>query len=374
MAIKMERINVRRVLTVNALLLIIVMCFAGEANKVYVRPPAIKMTLISALDEIYLANELVSEKWKKFYNNGDDERYQWLISAYEDFTDEQKAMLGKIFEQTSAGRIINTLNRLPDDAGIEEITKKITFSFSIPLFIRGDLNNLLRDFYKNTFREYYEQKLPEYEALAVRLTNESDDLPNPFDYIEIWSGINLGDYECVFYYTFRKIGAWGFTSGNRKISTIQATVDSIEKLYAAPLHEYAHNFFQTFTKGKDFKELSEKVKQYEPLLSGWEDNANIKKTYDWRAFCEENLVEGFAKFLRFKLDQNYTPDKGIYPLDMAFYDYLREMDFTPQDYTLKEIAFMFYEELCVTEASVPEFQSYHIWPLFLKALRVKCMK
>ena len=326
--------------------LMIVFClsvFAGEANAVFVHPPVLKLSVMSALDEIYLANVLVPEKWKAFYDDGEDERYQWLVSAYNSFSEDQKKVLNKVFEKTSAWNLMNAMQDLPDDATIDDINRQITFSFSIPLFIKGDLKGLLTDFYENHFREYYENQLPDYIELAEQLTIESDSLPNPFEYIEMWTGISLGDYECVFYYTFRKVGAWGFTSGNRKVSTIQAGVDSLDLLYSAPLHEYSHNFFQTFTKDRDFKRLSERLVAVEGLYGGWNDSANLKKSYDWRAFCEENLVEGFAKFLRWKLNADNDPQKGIYPLDWEFFDYLKEKGFSPQKYSLKEISFLFYE-------------------------------
>jgi len=330
------------------LVLMIIFClvvFAGEANEVFVRAPVLKLSIMSALDEIYLANVLVPDKWKAFYDDGSDERYQWLVSTYNRFSQDQKRVLNKVFEKTSTWNLMNVMQDLPDDATMEDINRKISFSFSIPLFIKGDLNGLLKDFYKDHFKDYYEGHLPYYVSLAERLTQESDDLPNPFEYIEMWTGITLGDYECVFYYTFRKVGAWGFTSGNRKVSTIQAGVDSLDLLYSAPLHEYSHNFFQTFTKDKDFKRLSERLVAIESLYNGWNDSANLKRSYDWRAFCEENLVEGFAKYLRWKLNSENDPKSGIYPLDFEFFEFLKEKDFSPQEYSLKEISFLFYEGL-----------------------------
>ena len=325
------------------MILFCLILFSGESNGVFVHPPVLKLSIMSALDEIYLANVLVPDKWKAFYDDGNDERYQWLVSTYNGFREDQKQALNKVFEKTSTWNLMNAMQDLPDDATMDDINRKISFSFSIPLFIKGDLNGLLKDFYQEYFKEYYEGHLSYYTSLADQLTQESDDLPNPFEYIEMWTGITLGDYQCDFYYTFRKVGAWGFTSGNRKISTIQAGVDSLDLLYSAPLHEYAHNFFQTFTKGKEFKQLSERLVAVEPLYNGWNDSANLKKSYSWTAFCEENLVEGFAKFLRWKLNSENDPESGIYPLDLAFFEFLKEKDFSPQEYSLKEISFLFYE-------------------------------
>lgn len=321
------------------------MIFGGEANAVFVRPPALKLSIISAMDELYLANVLVPEKWKSFYNDGEDQRYRWLVSTYSSLSEEQKQVLNKVFERTSTWNLMNAMQGLSDDATLDDINRKITFSFSIPLLIKGDLKRFLTAFYEEHFKAYYQEHFNYYSQLAERLTEESDDLPNPFEYIEMWTGITLGDYTCEFYYTFRKVGAWGFTSGNRKISTIQAGVNSLDLLYSAPLHEYAHNFFQTFTKDQEFKQLSEQLVVIDTLYDGWNDNANLKKSYNWSAFCEENLVEGFAKFLRWKLNEDYNPEKGIYPLDLEFYNYLKKKDFNPKKYSLKEISFMFYENL-----------------------------
>ncbi len=316
---------------------------AGVKNGVFVKPPTLKMTLISSLNEIYIANVLVPEKWKSYYSGKDEARYNWLVSTYNQFTTEEKEKLEKVFSTVNTWRLLKAMTELSDDADINAIKSKLFFSFNIPMGVKGDLRALVEGFYEKCFKSYFEENREELAQRAVKLTTESDPLPNPFEYLETWTGMSLGDYECVFYFTFRSIGAWGFTSGGKKISTLQASVKELKDLYSTPLHEYAHNFFQQFTKERDFIDLSERLKTKQDFYEYWQTNENLKQSYNWRAFCEENLVEGFAKFLRYRLDADSKEQKGIYPLDEEFYHFLMEKDYTPQKYTLKEISFLFYE-------------------------------
>ena len=180
--------------------------------------------------------------------------------------------------------------------------------------------------------------------VAEQLTAAAAEKENPFEFIEETSGLNLGDYKCVFYYTFQKIGAYGFRLKDERISTIQANVKSLELLYRTPFHEYSHEFFQTFTNDSDFVKLSETMVSDRGFYDYWDSRPGLKSNYTWRGFLEENLVEGFAKFLSYKF-YGSEPYGATYYYDMDFYDYLRKIEFDPSRTSLEEASFGFYLEV-----------------------------
>lgn len=216
------------------------------ANEVEVRPPVLKYSLVSSLEEIYLANVLVPEKWSDRYQDADSsaqEHYQWLKDTYAAMDEDMKDSLVKIFENVSEWKLMNLSTKLSDSCTLDDILKLYSSAiFELPYSVRQNLKKLLPYYYENFFRNYFEEHIQEFEKLAEELTLEAQNYENPYEFIESMSGIELGDYSCLFYFTFRKAGAYGFSYGNLKISTLQRNVTTIEKLYFTPLHEYSHAF------------------------------------------------------------------------------------------------------------------------------------
>lgn len=68
-----------------------------------------------------------------------------------------------------------------------------------------------------------------------------------------------------------------------------------------------------------------------------------KDAYDWAGWCEENLVEGFAKYLEHKY-YNRKKTNTTYAYDMKFYNYLIDNKFNPKDTDLKDVSIKFYED------------------------------
>ncbi|MDK2953689.1 MAG: hypothetical protein PWQ27_1072 [Kosmotoga sp.] len=320
---------------------------ASIINEVEVRPPVLKYSLISSLEEIYLANVLVPEKWSEYYEDADSsaqEHYQWLKDTYAAMDEDMKDSLVEIFENVSDWKLMDLSTKLSDSCTLDDIlTLYNSAIFELPYSVRQNLKKLLPYYYENFFRDYFERHVQEFEELAEALTLEAQNYENPYEFIERMSGIELGDYACLFYFTFKKVGAYGFSYGNLKISTLQRNVTTIEKLYFTPLHEYSHAFFRTFTNSDEFEDLAEKLKNDTGFYDFWRENRNLTRSYPWRSFCEENLVEGFAKFLREKLYEEETHVE-IYYYDLDFYLYLKEIDYNPGTMTLKDVSLDFYRQ------------------------------
>ncbi len=317
---------------------------------IVVKSPALKYSLLDSLHEIYVANELSPEKWEDYYSEADPsgkEHYDWLIKTYGEMSDSMKKTLSYIFERVHLWKLMNISTELTDEADINDIVNLYRSSwFDLPPLVRIKLIQLLPEFYNEHFEEYFDVNQEIFTTLASSMTEEAIEYPNPFEFMEELTGIDLpGEYSCMFYYTFRKVGAFGFTYGSIKISTLQRNVDDISKLFFTPLHEYGHDFFQTFTKKSDFKELAEDLKENDiSFYEYWKNDEGLKQSYSWAGFCEENLVEGFAKFLR---EEYYgkTDHKENYYYDLDFYEYLKEIEFNPDEISLKEASFSFYEEV-----------------------------
>ncbi|OAA31589.1 hypothetical protein AT15_05810 [Kosmotoga arenicorallina S304] len=323
-------------------------------GEVEVRPPVLKYSMISTLEEMYYANIKAPEKWKSYYSDvRADSRahYLWLLDTYYALPSAMKENLKTIFENTHAWRLLNIATLLSDESTIDDLVRvykgAIIGSNSLPVNVRNALEKLLPYYYETFFKDYFEENAPKFEKVAKQMTEEAREYPNPYQFISDNSRIDLGKSKCLFYYTFREVGAYGFKLDELRISTLQRDVDSIEKLFFTPLHEYSHEFFQTFTGSKEFKELTEELKIKDPqFYEHWHSDESLSNSYSWRGFCEENLVEGFAKFLRDKFYGNIQEHRAYYYYDMDFYEYLKDIDFSPDDISLMEASLNFYSEKC----------------------------
>ncbi len=175
---------------------------------------------------------------------------------------------------------MNIVTPLDDEAEIREITRKAASVFNFHrLEATIALRKLLPTFYDGHFKEFFESNAPLYVSRAEEMTKIASELQNPFSFIEEISGIRLGDYHCIFYYSFQRVGAYGFRTDNSRISTLQHGVDSFKKLYAKPFHEYSHEFFQTFTNTGEFKDLAEELKSDSGFYSYWDSRPDLKNSY-----------------------------------------------------------------------------------------------
>ena len=315
-----------------------------EDMKVF--PITLKYCLVDTLHEIYQANIFDVERRKEFYENSDQwgqNHYDWLVNTYEEMPSEMKKNLTNAFNDMSMWTLMNNLSKLDNGANLEEIKTLInSIKYTINQNGKRALLYIIDDFYYDYFKAYYEDNLTIFESLAEDMTVELSSYDSPVDIISEYSGIYLGEKKCAFYYTLRKVGAYLFQIDNVTISTLQYNASKPQYIFRAALHENSHPFFQTFTKTSKFEDLAKRVKSIEPFYNFWNDNESIKSFYSWTSFLEENLVEGFAKFLSYKtFGETGNP---TYYYDYPFCEFLIEKNYSPKKYTLEEISYMFYED------------------------------
>ncbi len=318
----------------------------NSIDDMQVFPTTLKYCIVDTLHEIYQVNIFDVEKRKEFYENSDQwgqNHYDWLINTYEQMPEEMKNNLNNAFNDMSMWTLMNDLSKLDNDVGLKEIKTLInSIKYTINQNGKRALLYIIDDFYYDYFKDYYEKNLPIFESLAADMTVELASYKSPVDIISEFSGIYLGEKKCTFFYTLRKVGAYLFQLDNVTISTLQYNAIKPQYIFRTALHENSHPFFQTFTKTSEFDNLAKRVKSIEPFYNSWNNNQSLRSFYSWTSFLEENLVEGFAKFLSYKT----FGEKGAptYYYDYPFCEFLIEEDYSQEKYTLEEISYMFYEE------------------------------
>lgn len=311
----------------------------------------LKYVLIDTAYELYQVNvqKLSVFSEQSYKNFGDDtyNHYLWIRSTYNSFNEEMKNHLKVIFDKgPHAWQLMNTATALDDNAEVEDIVKAL--NTSIRLFLKRDvkasIENLFPYFYDNYLAEYIDENNKTFDkyvdSLTIELQKKNIDVMN---FIEQNSGLSFKiDYKPVFYYTLRPIGAMGFNYKNMKISTLQRTCNSYRYLLSVPFHEYSHELFQTFTYSWRFKSIADKLKDNKDFEAVWLNG--MDKTYDWIGWCEENLVEGFAKYLEYKY-YNQLISSTIYKYDYDFYQYLKDIRFDEHKVSLEAASIDFYKSI-----------------------------
>lgn len=322
-----------------------------NSTGIEVKGLVLKYVLVDTAYELYQINvqklSVFSEQSYKNFGKDTYEHYLWLQRTYDSFSDEMKGYLNVIFEKgPHAWQLMNTLTPLEDTATVEDIVD--TLNSSIRLHMRRDVKiaivNLFPYFYTNFLKEYMEKNNVVFGEYVNNITAELQ--KNNLDlisFIEQTARISYKTrYKPVFYYTLRPIGAMGFNYQNMKISTLQRTCTSYHYLLSVPFHEFSHELFQTFTYSWKFKIITNELKNNKDFKNEWLDG--MDKTYDWVGWCEENLVEGFAKYLEFRY-YNKLMSGTIYKYDYDFYQYLKEIKFDEHKISLEDASINFYKRI-----------------------------
>lgn len=314
-----------------------------------VRAPVLKYSLIETLYEIYRANILIPDQIASAYAvpvDGYADHYSWLIETYQELNSDAQDTLVELFEITNPWTLMNLTTRLADDATIEEIVDLLTSS-------EADLDDgtksliafLFPRFYNNYFAAYFEKNVKQFIPLAEEMTAEALKRENIIRFMEEQSGLSLGDKAVVLYYSLQAAGAWSFNHGDLMISTIQRNVVSFDLLYHTPLHEFTHDLYRKFIDSQEFYQLFHDlfVRNW-GFAVHWYNQPSLYTVYSWWAFCEENLVEGFAKLLRERYYTN-VEHRRVYYYDLDFYSYLKEIAFDSSQHSLEEISVDFFRSV-----------------------------
>ncbi|OPY57605.1 MAG: hypothetical protein A4E55_01532 [Pelotomaculum sp. PtaU1.Bin035] len=293
--------------------------------------------LFESSEEIYRANVKDQTVWAGLREkaNRDAEyaaHYSWLYDTYGKWDDHRRAQLKEIFSeyysQPMSERLVQNGKQ---EAGLDEIIK----------FIREDRffkshRDVLIDFYSwygsNYAMPHYEQIKPLLQRkveIAAAMVDKGFDIVS---FLEKETGIHLkkkpDSLELLL--NMRMIGFSGFTRKKDSLATIQWNRGA-EKIWEASFHEFSKPFFRTFTGSWSFKYLAGKLKKDEKLMARFKEDV----PYTWEGWVEENLVEGYAKYLNVRKGITRDVGEGIYVFDR---DYAQALvsSFDPQKTTLEE--------------------------------------
>lgn len=315
----------------------------SEKN-VIVKSMPLKYLLSDTLEEIYLTQVATNDIYdRKTYESiaknfpKIKEHFDWMEETYLLFSEDMKQELELLYgkkRKVNPWYLVDFVTSLYDEASFDEIMayyRSISF-FGKYSFMQGQTKEsilkLFPYFYNNFFREYIEKNQSYYIELAQDMNHRIE--ADPFDiitYMQKMSGINFSrKYKAVFYYGYRPIGAFGSVYEDFYISTIPPTVKEYSTLYSVPFHEFSHELFKTFTIATPFTDACKSKLEDKQFYDYW-INKGLNNSYGtWSSWCEENLVEGFSKYLYF-VRYGYMNQQPTYYYDMEFYEFLKNTDF-----------------------------------------------
>lgn len=301
--------------------------------------------LFESSEEIYRANVKDPQLWAGLRKQAEQDvdyakHYKWLYDTYNGWDANRRAQLKEIMAdyhpQPMAERLIQNDKQ---GAGLDEIIR----------FIRedrffGNNRNTLVDFYSWYGANY---ALPQYERMRPALQRKVDiasgRVEKGFDihaYMEKETGMTLKEKpdSIELLLNMRIIGASGFYRDKDSLSTLRWN-STPERVWASPFHELSHAYFRTFTGDWSFKYLASKLKKEEPLMTRFKEDV----PYEWDGWIEENLVEGFTRYLSVRKGIAKDVGEGIYIFDQEYAQALLS-SFDPKTTSLEDFTVEFLKQ------------------------------
>lgn len=318
-------------------------------SNIVVKGLTLKSSLIQTAYEIYSLNiENLDSFNKETYKNisrDSYKHYKWLKKTYNNMDKDMKLSLKNIFQEKSHWYYTNCVINLDDNASLDEIIRTIINDSYLNLSksSKENFSKFFNYFYTKHFKSYFYKNKIKYQKLSYNINqNLSDKNVDIISFMELVSGIEFDkNYKSVFYLNFNPIQSQGFLHNDIHISTISKHTTTKDILNTT-FHEYSHYLFESFTKYDDFISICNKLKKDKELIQSY--NKVGKYSYTFVEWCEENLIEGFSKYLSFRYYQGaYESNNYVY--DLQFYKYLREINFNPNSISLKETSFDFYNKI-----------------------------
>lgn len=317
-------------------------------SDIKVNGPSLKISLIQTAYEIYtinIENSTNNLNYEDLYNNTSRDakkHYKWLKKTYNSMDDNMKLKLKNIFNANSSWSYTNAVINLDDKASVSDIVDTLVSNESLNLSsdLKNDIDVFFNYFYDDYFKSYFNKHKSSLNKKASKL-NEllySNDI-DIVKFIENVCGVTLSnDYVCTFYYSLNPISSQNFEFDNYIISTIEPNT-TVKDLLRVPFHKYSHSLFDSFTDSSEFLEICNLLKSDDELVSLY--NEFGRDAYDFNEWCEENLIEGFSKYLDYRYSQ-YEYDFSNFVYDLDFYNYLKNINFNPDKVNLKDACIDFY--------------------------------
>lgn len=319
---------------------VLILISINSKAQVVVKGLKLKYVLIETANEMYrsnvLCNKTYSTKNALYYGKHSIDYLNWLKYTYSLFPDNRKSELKNIFTKNGRWNLMNLITDLNDTANIDEIVLVLLSSNEIDSSTRKDIQSFFPYFYNSFLKDYLLESSTRIDKLVEKtqskINSKSIDV---FAFMEEKSGCNFkNEYSSELFYTLSPFRASGFTKNNIYVSTLQQNRKDAKEILSTVFHEYSHELFKTFSLDQDFTDISKKLKTNPDFKMTWENG--YKNSYDWRGWCEENLVNGFSAFLTFKYFGSFKW-RGNYIYDKEFYKYLKKIDFDPDEISLAKV-------------------------------------
>jgi len=308
-----------------------------SATPLVIKVEDFSIFLFESSEEIYRANVKDQAMWAGLREKaiGDTEyaiHYNWLFDAYGGWDEQRRAQLKTIMTEYSPQYMAECLiQEGKQGAGLDEIIK----------FIRDERcfknqKDVLLDFYSwygaNYALPHYEQIKPLLQRKVDKTTSMVEKSFDIVSFIEKETGIRQKKKPQVveLQLNMRIIGMSVYSRKKDTITTIQWN-RTPEKIWTATFNEFSGPFFKTFTDSWSFKRLSRKLKKDEKLTARFKEDI----PYTWEGWVEENLAEGFARYLNVRKGITRDLGEGVYVFDREYAQALAN-SFNPQKTSLKE--------------------------------------
>lgn len=316
-------------------------------SNIDIRGLTLKISLIQTAYEMYNVNignpDTFSEALYKDYGKESYKHYKWLITSYNDMDDDMKKSLKNIFTYGDHWEYAYTVINLDDDATIQEIINTIINNedLNLPGYLKKDIDKFFNYFYDNYFKSYLKKNKNKFDKKSDKINEilKINDV-NVIKFMEDTSGIKFDkEIKSVFYYNFNPVQSQQFKQEDILVSTIQPDTTA-KDILSIPFHEYSHSLFKSFTTTPEYLDVCNLLKKDKEFIETYNDIG--KYFYTFEEWCEENLVEGFSKYLDYKYYKSaYEYTRFAYDLD--FYNYLKDNSFNPSKTSLKDISIKFYK-------------------------------
>ncbi|TEB17244.1 hypothetical protein Psfp_00748 [Pelotomaculum sp. FP] len=316
-----------------------------SVRSLVIKPEDFSIFIFESSEEIYRANVKDPAMWaglKEQANRDSDyaSHYNWLYSTYKSMDERRRAQLKEIMDdyhpQPMADRLIQ---KGKQGADLEEILK----------FIKEDRyfsknRNTLVDFYSwygaNYALPHYEQVKPLLQRKAQKTNSLVEKDFDVIAFMEKETGIKLKkkpeNIELLM--NMRIYGGAGFYRDKDSLTTIQWNSPP-EKTWSVPFHEFSTPYFRTFTGNMTFKYLNAKLKKDEKLMTRFKEDV----PYTWDGWIEENLTEGFARYLSVRKGITRDVGEGVYIFDHEYAQAL-VAGFDPQKTSLEDFTVKFLKQ------------------------------
>lgn len=301
--------------------------------------------LFESSEEIYRANVKSPAMWAGLKEQADRDpayaaHYKWLYDTYNSWDEQRRAQLNEIMleyhPQPMAEKLIQ---KGKQGAGLDEI---IEFMKSDRYYAKN--RNTLVDFYSWYGSNY---ALPHYMQIVPLLQQKVDitagKVESGFDivgFMEKETGIYLKKKPDALelLLNMRLIGASGFSRDKDSLYGIRWN-DSPERIWSTAFNDLSQPFFRTFTGSWSFKRLAGKLKKDEQLMNKYKEDV----PYTWEGWIEENLTEGFSRYLNVRLGVAGDVGEGIFIFD---HDYAVALvdGFDPQRISLEDFTVQFLKQ------------------------------